>query len=105
MRTRIAEIREAVVCYGLLLTAHADEEAREEGITVQEIRQAIMAGEVIEDYPQHRRGPCCLVYGRSAAGRDMHVVVTTNKIPPRIITVYEPKPPRWPTPRERRRGR
>ena len=103
MQSRIEEIRDAVSRNSLLLTAHADEEAREEGISLQEVRQAIMVGEVLEDYPQHRRGPCCLVYGRSAVGRDIHVVITTHKVPPRIITVYEPKPPRWATPRERRK--
>lgn len=103
MPTRIEEIRDAVARHSLLLTAHADQEAREEGITLQEIRQAVMTGALIEDYPEHRRGPCCLIHGKSAAGRDIRVVITAGKVPPRIITVYEPKPPRWLTPRERRR--
>lgn len=103
MVASIGAIQDAVSHHSLLLTAHADEKAREEGITMQEIRQAIMSGEIIEDYPEHRRGPCCLVCGRTAGGRDIHVVITNERVPPRIITVYEPKPPHWLTPRERRR--
>ena len=74
-------------------------------ITPIEIRKVISTGEIIEDYPGHRRGPCCLVYARVSRGRNLHVVVTTEKIPPRVITVYEPKPPYWVTPRQRRRAR
>jgi hypothetical protein len=87
LQTGIEEIRDKVSRQSFLLTAHADEEAREEDITVQEIRQALMAGEIIEDYLHHRRGPCCLVYSRSATERDIHVVITTGKVPPRIIIV------------------
>lgn len=96
-------LREAVFRYWFLLTAHADEAAREDGFTVEDIREALLNGELIENYPQHPRGACCLVYGKVVGGRDMHIVITTDKIPPRVITVYEPVPPYWVTPRQRGR--
>ena len=102
MEEKLGAICEAVRRSRFMMTAHADEEAREENISLQDIREAITSGEIIEDYPSHRRGSCCLVYARLGSGRDLHLVITTEKIPPRIITVYEPKPPRWVTPRERR---
>ena len=100
---KIGAIRESVSHYGLILTAHADEEAREEDISIEEIHQAIEYGEIIEDYPQHRRGPCCLINSRVSNSRNIHLVITTDKVPPRVITVYEPKKPYWITPEQRRK--
>lgn len=99
---KLGKIQATVIAEGLLFTRHARREAVEEGISPLEVREAIMNGTILEDYPNDRRGPSCLLYGRSAAGRDLHIVVTTEKIPPRVITVYEPKPPRWLTPTRRR---
>ena len=103
MEEKAEVIRKAVTQYGLMMTAHADVEAREEDISLQDIHEAIRNAEIIEDYPTHKRGPCCLIYGRVSSGRDLHLVITTEKIPPRVITVYEPRQPYWVTPRQRRR--
>jgi len=65
------------------MTAHADEEAREENISLQDIHEVIVNGEIIEDYPAHRRGLCCLIHARISSGRNLHLVTTTEKIPPR----------------------
>ncbi len=99
---KLEALRKAVIRYGLMMTAHADEEAREENISLQDIHEVIANGEVIEDYPAHRRGACCLIHARVSRGRNLHLVITTEKIPPRVITVYEPRQPYWITPRERR---
>jgi hypothetical protein len=56
---------------------------------------------VLENYPEHRRGACCLLYGRAANGRHLHVVCTTAQPVLIVITVYEPRPPRWITPTQR----
>lgn len=105
MGEKLEAIREAVFRYGFMMTAHADEEAREDNISLEDIREAIRNGEIIEDYPAHRRGPCCLIYARVSSGRNIHLVITTERIPPRVITVYEPKLPYWVTPKQRRRER
>jgi len=105
LEEKLEALRRAVTQYGLVMTAHADEEAREEDISLQDIHEVIVNGEIIEDYPTHRRGPCCLIHARVSSGRNLHLVATTERIPPRIITVYEPKHPYWLTPRERRKER
>lgn len=84
------------------LTRHADREMVAEAITTDEVREAIAAGAILEHYPDAQRGPCCLLYGRTAAGRPLHVVCTTTGTPLAIITVYVPLPPKWVTPTERR---
>ena len=103
LEEKIEAIRKAVTEHGLMMTAHADEEAREEDISLQDIHELIRNGEVIEDYPSHRRGSCCLIHATLSSGRNLHLVITTEKIPARVITVYEPRQPYWATPRERRR--
>jgi len=84
------------------VTQHAQEEMDAEAITMDEVLSAIAVGRVIEDYPDHRRGACCLVYGTTPTGRPLHVVCTTDRPLLIIITVYEPQPPKWVTPTERR---
>ena len=46
-------------------------------------------------------GSCCLLGGRTREGRPLHIVCTTSHPLAIIITVYEPKPPKWATPNER----
>ena len=75
----------------------------EEDISLDQLRQALVTGRILENYPEHRRGPCCLVSGNTLAGRPLHVVCTTAQPALIIITTYEPKPPKWPTPTQRGR--
>ncbi len=86
----------------LRVTQHAQEEMDAEEITLDEVLAAIAGGQIIEDYPDHRRGACCLLGGTTSAGRPLHVVCTTDRPLLIIITVYEPRPPKWVTPTERR---
>lgn len=94
-------IKTAAQARNLEMTLHATQEAYAEEISPDEIRQALMNGQILENYPEHRRGSCCLVYGNTDAGRPIHVVCTSYRRPVLIITVYEPKPPKWRTPTQR----
>lgn len=84
------------------ITQHAQQEMVEEDITFNEILEAVAVGEILENYPEHRRGACCLLSGSSHGGRPVHVVCTTARPVLIIITVYEPKLPKWVTPTRRR---
>ena len=42
-------------------------------IRVQDIREAIANGQVIEDYPNDKYGPSCLIYSFTQAQRPIHV--------------------------------
>ena len=85
------------------VTAHAHAEMIEEGISLDEVFEAISSCAVLEDYPEHRRGACCLVGGLTADSRPLHIVCTTAQPVLIVITVYEPRPPKWTTALERRR--
>lgn len=67
--------------------------------------QALLTGFVLENYPEAPRGPKCLVSGRAMSGRPVHVVCTTGRADVLfIVTVYEPKPPKFISPTERGPG-
>ena len=48
---------------------HAVDQSIVRHISVQELREAIAAGEVIEDYLTDKYGPSCLVFGVTLARR------------------------------------
>ncbi|MCD6553162.1 MAG: DUF4258 domain-containing protein [Anaerolineae bacterium] len=82
----------------LKISLHAAEEALAEHITRPEIEEAMLNAQLIEDYPDWWLGPSCLIYGRTDAGRALHIVASYSGLPVTIITVYEPHPPKWVTP-------
>jgi hypothetical protein len=84
------------------ITEHAQQEMVEENIILDEVLEAIGRGQILENYPKHRRGACCLLNGLTQNGRPLHIVCTTTRPVLIIITAYEPKPPKWVTPTQRR---
>ena len=97
-------LRCAVTEQQIKISLHAAEEALAETITRADIEAVLMNAQVLEDYPDWWLGPSCLVHGQSPAGRDLHVIVSYSGLPVTIITVYEPRPPKWITPFRRRRS-
>jgi hypothetical protein len=79
-----------------LFSSHASKRAAERLILSHEIEEAILSGEVIEDYPADKYGPSCLILGYTHEKRALHIQVS---YPPnvKIITVYEPSPNDWET--------
>lgn len=79
----------------ILFTAHALDEMNSENviITVAEVMQAVTEGEVIEDYPEDRRGHSCLMFHQN--DRPLHVVCAPKAHYPAIITAYRPDPQKW----------
>ena len=85
------------------VTQHAQQEMVEEEINLSEALEANAKGQILENYPEHRRGAWCRVNGTTQQGRPVHVVCTTAQPMLIIITVYEPKTPKWVTATERGR--
>jgi hypothetical protein len=66
-------------------------------ITAAEVRRAVVAGEMIEDYPEDVRGHSCLMLGVGAGGRAVHVVCSPKDLYLAVITAYLPEPHQWDT--------
>lgn len=98
----LKRIRDQAEEENIRITQHAQQEMVEEDITLDEVLEAIATGQILENYPEHRRGSCCLLNGLTEDSRPLHIVCTTARPVLIIITVYEPKPPKWITPTQRR---
>lgn len=83
------------------ITQHAHIEMYEELYTIEDVILGIKNGEIIEQYPEHKRGPCCLISGKTNKNRPIHIVTTTTQEKLIIITVYEPTKPKWISPTKR----
>jgi len=94
--TLIEEIREKVSANAFEFSQHAVDQIILRRISVQEIREAIATGKVIEDYPDDKYGASCLVLGFAANARVVHVQCSYPSRPLiKIITAYEPNPNEW----------
>ena len=99
----ISEIREKIADGLYEFSRHAVDQSLLRNITLEEFRESIENGIVIEDYPDDKYWPSCLILGFSSAGRALHIQCT---YPAReilkIITLYEPDEDSWIDFRERR---
>ncbi len=75
---------------------HATDQSIRRWITVQELREAMQAPELIEDYPDAKYGPSCLIPGFTNSGRPLHIHCShASREIVKIITLYEPSPSIW----------
>jgi len=101
---KVAQIREQARSGKFRLSVHAHQEMVEDGFILEDLILALSDGYILEDYPDHRRGACCLLSGLARMNRPMHIVCTTALPVLVIITLYEPVPPKWITPEQRSPG-
>ncbi len=73
---------------------HAVKRMIKRSINRSKIEDAVITGEIIEEYPDDKYSPSCLIYGKTKDGRNLHIQLS---FPPLvvIITVYEPDKSEW----------
>lgn len=73
---------------------HAVKRMIEKSIDRHEVEEAVINGELIEEYPDDKYSPSCLIYGKTETERDLHIQIS---LPPAVvvITTYEPDPLEW----------
>ena len=59
----LEQLRRQAATENVRITQHAHQEMVEEEISLNELLEAIVNGQVLENYPEHRRGACCLING------------------------------------------
>lgn len=92
----IDEIRVKIANGLVEFSKHATDQSILRRVSVQELREAIEAGEIIEDYPNDKYGPSCLVFGLTTADRPLHVQCSyPSRRLLKIITLYEPDASLW----------
>jgi len=93
----IQEIRAKIKTRQYEFSKHAVDQSIIRHISVAEMEDAV-AGEsqVIEEYPEDKYGPSCLILGYTKAGRPLHVQCSYPSRPiVKIITLYQPDPDLW----------
>lgn len=90
----IKDIRNAFQNKAYRYTRHGAEQRIKRHITESEIEETIFSGKVIEEYPEDKYGPSCLILGWIKNGRPLHVQVALYPMAS-IVTVYEPDPEKW----------
>ena len=86
----INNLREYYKQERVIITIHAHERLRQRGIRAKDVRNCVMTGEIIEQYPDDFPFPSCLIFGQSVNGKIMHVVASDEGTGSRIITAYFP---------------
>ncbi len=95
-------IRQKVLSGGYVYTLHADIERKADDLAFYQIEEALLNGQIIENYPDLGLGESCLVLGFSE-NIPIHIVCGWRGEKIAVITVYVPKPPKFIDPWTRRK--
>ncbi len=90
-------VRSLVQMGHLAFKRHAAIRMRQRNISTVEVEEALIAGEIIEDYSESEPLPGYLVLGYTKANRPIHIVMGVDPEDEMVwaITVYEPNPSKW----------
>jgi hypothetical protein len=93
----IEEIRAKFARRQYEFSKHAVDQSIIRDIGVTDVEDAISGqSEIIEDYPDDKYGPSCLIRGFTKAGRPLHIQCSyPTRSLVKIITLYEPDPDLW----------
>jgi len=92
----IEDIRSKIASGLFEFSKHATDQSILRRVAIQELHEAIANAEIIEDYPNDKYGPSCLLLGFTRHHRPLHVQCTYPSRPLiRIVTIYEPDPAEW----------
>jgi len=93
----LGEIQTKILWRQYEFSKHAVDQSIIRDISVAEVEEAISGrSEVIEDYPDDKYGPSCLILGFTKAGRPLHLQCSyPNRPLIKIVTLYEPDPDMW----------
>jgi len=93
----IQEIRIKIKQRHYEYSKHAVDQSIIRDISVLELEDAVAGkSEVIEDYPDDKYGPSCLILGYTKENRPLHIQCSYPSRPlVKIITLYQPDPELW----------
>ncbi len=94
IKQKLANLAREVTLGRYRYTIHGTQQRIARRLKREDIEQAILKGEIIEDYPEHHYGPACLLMGVTKKGKVLHVLCGLEPVVT-IITVYEPDPNEW----------
>jgi hypothetical protein len=93
----IHSIIESIKARKFRITDHADEEAYNDQIPLSKALDTISLGEILEQYPDDKPYPSCLIFSKLESGDPVHTVWAFNRATNSsvLITTYRPDPRKW----------
>jgi len=93
----LGEIQTKILRREYEFSKHAVDQSIIRDISVVEVEEAISGRiEAVEDYPDDKYGPSCLILGFTKTGRPLHLQCSYPSRPLiKVITLYEPDPDLW----------
>ena len=79
----------------IAVTQHANRRFQERKIFLDDIEAAIFSGKIIEEYPDDKPFPSCLILGKSEKNLPLHIVASIDEEFLYIITAYYPSSEKW----------
>jgi hypothetical protein len=95
MELNIETLRKICSLENIEITMHAAKRLEQRGISIKDVMECIINGEIIEQYPDDYPYPSCLILGLSINQNNIHVVVGSNLETLWIITAYYPDINKW----------
>ena len=91
----ILKIKELCRSEAIEFSRHVTDRMFQRKVTADEVIEAILNGQIIEEYPDDYPYPSCLILGITIKKRPLHIVVGITDTKLWIITVYEPSHDKW----------
>lgn len=88
-------LRKAILKKEYRLTFHVIKRCDQRGITLENIEQVILQGEIIEEYPDDKPYPSCLITGKVKDGVPLYAVCAYGEQVVHIITAHWLDPKKW----------
>lgn len=86
----IEQLQDLCIQAKIKWSQHGLERIQERDISRADVKNCIMHGEIIEDYPDDYPHPSCLIFGCAVNNKIIHVVVGCDGDYIYIITAYVP---------------
>ncbi len=92
----LAEVQNQLSAGWFEFSRHAFKRAIERNISDLEIKQAGKNARIIENYPEDKYSPSCLLLSFTKTGRPLHIQVSlADPDMVKIITLYSPNKTNW----------
>lgn len=79
----------------IAVTEHARIRLEERGISIEDVVCCLDSGQVIHRYDDDKPLPSCLISGRGADGKPLHIVASKDDSFVYLITAYHPDADKW----------
>lgn len=102
-KLNIAKIKKLIKDNKIRWTNHVIVRLLQRNITQSDVKEAILNGDIIEEYENDYPYPSCLIYGVSLNNQVIHIVCGLNEEELWIITAYYPDNIEWENDRKTRK--